>query len=75
MSADILAALEDAYRFISQPIRLCTPMNGVPTALYSAANYNALTAKLRAAIAQANTPSAPSSGKRGGVSSPNQQER
>jgi len=45
---DLLAALEDAYRFISQPTA-----TGKDKAEYSIRNYNALTAKIRAAIAKA----------------------
>lgn len=49
----ILDALRAAYTFISQPRIMRSPKGEVPTATYDVGNYNALTAKLRAAIAKA----------------------
>lgn len=50
---ELLEALEAAYRFITQPQRMDTPKDGPKTATYRIEGYNALTAKLRAAIAKA----------------------
>ena len=49
----LLGALEEAYAFISAPQRMETPRGGPKTATYHVANYNALAANLRAAIAKA----------------------
>ena len=53
METQINAALEDAYRFITQPTRVEVSATGAKTATYPIENYNALTAKLRAALALA----------------------
>jgi hypothetical protein len=47
-----LAALEAAYRFITQPRVMKTPRHGMASATYDlpAGFYNALTGKLHAAI-------------------------
>lgn len=45
VEADLLAALQAAYTFISQPQRMTRE-----TATYRVHNYNALTAQIRAAI-------------------------
>lgn len=45
---DLLTALQDAYRFISQPRTMWNDK-----AEYDTRNYNALTAKIRAAISKA----------------------
>ena len=50
---DLYAALGDAYRFITQPLRMSKSSSGVKSATYSVENFNALTAKLRAALAKA----------------------
>lgn len=50
---ELLEALEAAYTFISQPQAMHTPAGGPKTATYRIEGYNALTAKLRAAIAKA----------------------
>lgn len=48
-------ALEAAYTFITQPQQMHTPKGGPKTATYRIEGYNALTAKLRAAIDAADT--------------------
>lgn len=50
---DLLEALKAAHAFISQPQVMHTPAGGPKTATYRVEGYNALTAKLRAAIAKA----------------------
>lgn len=50
MNAKTLEALRDAYRFITQPQVMSTPINGPRTVTYRLGDYNGLTAKLRAAI-------------------------
>jgi hypothetical protein len=50
---DLYEALRAAYAFISAPQLFSTPAGGPKTATYRAEGYNALTAKLRAAIAKA----------------------
>lgn len=47
-----LDALRDAYRFITQPQVMSTPINGARTVTYRLGDYNGLTAKLRKAIAK-----------------------
>jgi hypothetical protein len=53
VEATLLGALRDAYAFISAPQRMESPKGGPKTATYRVEGYNALTAKLRAAIAKA----------------------
>lgn len=50
---ELLEALSAAYTFITQPQIMRTPKDEPATATYRIANYNALTAKLRAALAKA----------------------
>jgi hypothetical protein len=50
---ELLAALQAAYTFISQPQRMDSPRGGPRTTTYRTEGYNALTAQLRAAIAKA----------------------
>jgi hypothetical protein len=52
-SPEIKDALEEAYRFITQPLRMDTSASGAKTATYRIDGYNALTSKLRAALAKA----------------------
>lgn len=51
--AQLLEAAKDAYRFITQPQLMSTPASGPRTATYRIEGYNALAAKLRAAIVKA----------------------
>lgn len=53
---ELLEAAREAYDFISAPQIMSTPADGPKTATYRIENYNALTAKLRSAIAKAVQP-------------------